>query len=92
MATAAQLTQDELLQRRRDLASKVTDLTTDLESQRRTIATLGVVLRATNTETRASREQKRLKAIRDALFVAERELAEFDQAHPGMELMELFQT
>jgi hypothetical protein len=86
--TTAQL--EQLLQRRRELASKVADLTVDLERQRQTIATLGVTLRATNTETRASREQKRLTAIRNALFVAERELADLDAAHPGLELMDLF--
>lgn len=90
MAPTAQLTQEQLCQRRRELASKVADLTADLERQRETIATLGVTLRATNTETRASREQKRLKAIRDALFAAERELAAFDEAHPKQKLMDLF--
>ena len=83
-------TQDELSRRRREIALKVADLTADLESQRQTIAALGVVLRASNIETRASREQKRLKAIRDALFAAERELAAFDEAHPEQKLMDLF--
>jgi hypothetical protein len=88
--TTADVTQEQLLQRRRELAAKVADLTADLESQRETVAGLGVVLRASNIETRASREQKRLKAIRDALFAAERALADFDESHPEVQVMDLF--
>jgi len=90
--TTAQLTQEQLLQRRRELASRVANLTADLENQQRTVASLGVVLRASNIETRASREQKRLTAIRNALFAAERELTELDDRCPELELMELFRV
>ena len=83
-------TREQLSERRRELASKVAELTVDLDRQRETVASLGVVLRASNIETRASREQKRLKAIRDALFAAERELGAFDEAHPEQKLMDLF--
>jgi hypothetical protein len=83
-------TTEQLSERRRDLTRKVSELTADLERQRETVASLGVVLRASNIETRASREQKRLKAIRDALFAAERALADFDESHPEVQVMDLF--
>jgi DNA repair exonuclease SbcCD ATPase subunit len=81
----------EISEHRRELARRVSELTADLESQRQTVASLGVVLRASNIETRASREQKRLNAIRDHLFAAERDLAAWDEANPGQERMDLFQ-
>ena len=87
--TQTHLTEEHLLQRRRELASKVADLATTLEAKRKTVASLGVVLRV-HKETRADKKRKNLSDIRDQLFQAERELANFDEKHPGMQLMGLF--
>ncbi len=86
-----EVTEEQLLQRRRELALKVADLTAQLESQRQTVAKLGVVLGA-RKQNRADKERTKLSDIRDRLFQSERELSAFDEAHPGLELMDLFST